>query len=278
MTRSSSGTVLSHRLRAAVLFVLALGLGACAGSSEVSEERRGASDPALIASQFVPRVLTAEYSPDSLGAMSIRADSVDVTFQQPYPSLLRQWAVGKRYKSTPSHSHRPFRSIKSDQPANVDQFSQDRSDSHRRFAVLRSKGLLFGALAWRAADSLSTDTFRERLRRRATFFRDTLRVDVYFLFFRNSPPRLSRQMRVELQDDGERVISPVDENFRVRNATVHGNSLRYLRASYYFDRSAEEGGDLLENTSSLRLRMYRPYQDALHFEWEWEPSRLSTRQ
>ncbi|MFB6285688.1 MAG: hypothetical protein ABEK03_03810 [Candidatus Bipolaricaulia bacterium] len=274
MIRSSSEMVLSNRLRAAVLLVLAVGLAACAGGSEVSEPRRGGSDLALIASQFVPRTSTVEHSPDSLVAVSIRADSGEVTLQQPYPSLLRQWATGKRYKNTPSRSHQPFRSILGGQRgADVDLFSQD-PGPQRLFAVLRSKDLFLGALARRPVDSLSTDTFRKRLHQRADVFRDTLRVDVYFL---NGPLQLSQQVRVELQDNSDRVYSPVDRSSQIGRATVHGRSFRYLRASYYFDRSAKEGGDLIENTSSLRLRMYRPRQESLYFEWQWERARLSER-
>lgn len=254
------------------LFGLLLGLGACSSSSELTDP----SDPARISSRYVPSVATVDHSPDSLVGVSVAADSARILLEDSYTSLLQKWSVGQRYLQRPSTSHRPFRSILGrGERTDVDQYTRSRSGPPRRFSVLRSKELLLGALAEKGADSLSAATVRSRLRQKAAFYRDTLRIDVYLV---GTPPiRRVQEEKIELQDDRGRVYSPVDETFQSGTMTVRGASYAYLRESYYFDRTTEEH-DFVRNTSLLRLKVYNVYEGPWYFEWKWNRSRLSTHE
>lgn len=253
-----------------VLLVLLVGLVACTSPSKLTNP----SDPARISSRHIPSVATIDYRPDSLVGVSVASDSAQVILGESYTSLLQKWSVGQRYTHPPSKLHRPFRSILGGgERADVDQYAQRRTGPVRRFSVLRSKELLFGALAQKEADSLSATTVRNRLRQKTAFHSDTLRIDVYLV---GTPPiRHVQEEKVELQDDSSRVHSPVDQTSHSGSMTVRGTQYAYLRESYYFDRTAD-GYDLMRNTSLLRLKVFNVPEGPWHFEWRWNRPRLSS--
>lgn len=200
-------------------------------------------------------------------------DSAQVFLETSYSSLLQKWTSDKRIDEPPSRAHRPFRSFLYEKKADVRLFARPQTGPSRRFAVLRSKELLYGALEHNAPDSLSPDLFRERLRQRDARHRDTLQIDVYTLYD-GAPPPFVNSKKIDLQDEQGHTYAPVKRRLATGSATIRGTSYTYRRESYLFGRSTERG-DLVQNTSSLLLKTYGADRKTRYFRWTWDQPRLS---
>jgi hypothetical protein len=250
---------LSQRFQIAVALVVAVGLVAvglagCAGSGG----SYGNFDIVNIAEWSLPNDRKADHHPDSLSQIQIveKENTVKIESEESYEQLTRTWSAS------------PRRAIGRTQRFRVN-----------NFATLWSLDLSILSLEYEMGISgLTKDRAYQIIEGRKEEYNSFIQIDVYWFGTPESTRLAGPATRAVLidEDDNEYTATRQDYGPAHDTFTNAGQRLVYRRNTFYFDRE-RDGGDILANTSEIRLEINEvastsPYR----FNWSWPASPMAT--